>query len=241
MSAVSKKTIKVRGADSIILHWFNVAVWIAMLATGFGIVAGGAVRLVPKAWPEFMQGLFGGNANLALAHIAIGLIWVVVFVVYALISWRKVWSFMRSVLVLTPWQAAKDGWAMAVSLGHLFGIRLKAPEAGRFNGAQRLLGTMIVFGSLALAATGIYMYFAPKFLDFAAQPLFGLIFRWSLTVHIAAVMLVLIGLVAHIYYAVVEEGESLTGMTNGEVPVEFIHHHNPRWHAELKAEGKLPS
>jgi formate dehydrogenase subunit gamma len=65
------------------------------------------------------------------------------------------------------------------------------------------------------------------------------VFRWALVIHLAAVLLVLLGLVAHIYFAVVEEPESLETMKSGEAEVAFIKHHNPLWYAELEREGKV--
>lgn len=235
------RKIKVRGADGIFMHWFNVAVWLVMLATGFGVVSGAFVRLVPAAWPEFMQTLFGGNANLVLVHSWIGVTWVAVFSLYTLVALPRVVRFLRAVLVLTPWDALKQVWSMAASLGELFGLKLPHEEAGRFNGAQRLLGTLIIFGSVGIAASGLYLYFAPQLLQFSDIALYGLIFRWALAAHITLVLLVLIGLIAHIYYALVEERESLGSMTRGEISVDFIRHHNPKWYRELEAKGEIRS
>lgn len=233
------RKIKVRGADSIFLHWFNVLVWMAMLATGFGIISGAFVRLVPSAWPQFMQNLFGGNAMLASVHAWIGVAWAVVFVLYTAFFTKRVFRFLGDVLVLTPWGAAKEAWSMVASLGHLFGLRLPAPEAGRFNGAQRLLGTMIVLGSVGIAVSGLYLYFSPKLLDFSSNALFGAIFRWALTAHIGLVMLVLIGLVAHIYYALIEERWSLESMKSGMGDLDRIKHHNPKWYREMLEKGEI--
>lgn len=235
----SGKTIKVRDADSIFLHWFNVLVWLGMLATGFGIISGGFVRLMPKAWPEFMQGLFGGNATLASLHVWLGVAWVGVFALYTMIALPRVWRFLRNVLVLLPWTAAMEAWSMIASLGHLFGLNLPAPEAGRFNGAQKLLGTMIVLGSLGIAASGLYLAFAPIILDFPTNPLSGLVFRWALAAHITLVLIVLIGLVAHIYYALVEERWSMQSMKTGEAEIDRIRHHNPKWYRELVEKGEI--
>lgn len=236
---IPEKRIRVRGTDSILLHWFNVSIWLFMLATGFGIVSGAFVRLVPAFWPELMQQLAGGNHQLANIHAWAGIVWSAVFVLYTAFALPKVASFLKNVLVITPWAAAKDAWSMFASLAHLFGINLPQPKSGRFNGAQRLLGTLIVFGSIGIAASGLYLYFSPKFLDFASNPAFGSIFRWALTGHIALVMLVLIGLVAHIYFAVVEERESLEGMTKGTMPAAFIKHHNPKWYEEMVEKGEI--
>lgn len=238
--ATKLKMIKVRDADSIFLHWFNVFVWITMLATGFGIISGGFVRLVPKFWPEFIQGLLGGNATLASIHVWLGVAWIVVFAIYTVLAMPRVWRFLKNVLVLTPWSAAIEAWSMFASLAHLFGIRLPAKEAGRFNGAQKLLGTMIVLGSAGIAASGLYLAFSPLVFDFASNTLFGLLFHWALLAHISLVLLVLIGLVAHIYYALVEERWAIQSMKTGETEIARIKHHNPKWYRELIEDGKIP-
>ena len=238
-SGASSRMVKVRGSDSIFLHWFNVTVWVTMLATGFGIVSGAMVRLVPAAWPEFMQNLFGGNALLASVHAWIGIVWIAVFAFYTVFALPRVLSFLKQVLVLTPKAAFQDMWSMTAALGHLFGIKMTMPEAGRFNGAQRLLGTMIIFGSVGIAASGLYLYFSPKVLDFASNEVFGMIFRWALTLHITLVMLVLVGLVAHIYFALVEERWSLESMKSGMADLDRIKHHNPKWYRELVEKGDI--
>ena len=239
---MSKATIKVREKKVIRLHWFNAAVWALMVASGFGILSGDFVRLVPAAWPEFLQGLFGGNDNLALMHGIIGIAWIVVFALFTLFNLKSVViPFLKQVLVLTPMSAIRDGWSMTVTLAKMFGLmkNFEIPPAGRYNGAQRLLGTMIVFCSLAIAATGLYLFFAPMLLEFSTNSLYGMIFRWSLVIHAISVILVLIGLVAHIYFGVIEERESLETMKSGYAEVDFIKHHNPLWYEELKKDGRV--
>lgn len=238
----SANRIKVRGKGVIFIHWFNAVCWLLLVLTGFGIISGDFVRLAPAFWPEFMQGLFGGNDKLVLTHAIIGLIWAGVIGLFTLLRFRTVvLPFLKKVLVLTPGDALHDIWSMTVTLAHLFGLLkgIPVPPQGRYNGAQRLLGTMIIFCSLAIAVSGVYMFFGPQLFDFSATPVFGLIFRWFLVIHAAAVFLVLIGLVAHIYFAVVEERESLESMKTGYANLEFIKHHNALWYEELKRQGKI--
>ena len=83
---MSDKMIKVRDMKTIRLHWFNAFCWLVLLVSGFGIVSGDVIRLVPAAWPELMQGIFGGNATLVLTHAVIGIIWAVVFVLFILFN-----------------------------------------------------------------------------------------------------------------------------------------------------------
>jgi formate dehydrogenase subunit gamma len=239
---MSDKMIKVRDKGTIRLHWFNALCWLLLILSGFGIVSGDTIRLAPAVWPEFMQGMFGGNENLVLTHGIIGITWAVVFALFILFNGKSVvFPFLKNVLVLTPMAAIKDTWSMVVTLMKLFGLMKNTPipPQGRYNGAQRLLGTMIIFCSLAIAGTGLYLFFGPMLLSFSENALYGTIFRWALTIHAASVLLVIIGLVAHIYFALVEERESLEAMKSGEVSVAFIKHHNELWYDELKQEGKV--
>ncbi|WP_020395813.1 cytochrome b/b6 domain-containing protein [Thiolinea disciformis] len=234
--------IKIRTKDVIAIHWFNAFFWLVLVISGFGIISGDFVRLVPTAWSSFMQNLVGGNANLALLHGIGGMVWAAVIAIYALLNARRVvLPFLKNVLVLTPMAALRDMWSMTVTLAHLFGLmkNTPVPPQGRYNGAQRLLGTMIIGCSLLIAMSGMYLFWGPKLLSFASNPLYGELFRWALVAHQAAVVLVLIGLVAHIYFAVVEERESLETMKSGYAEIAFIQHHNPLWYEELKRDGKV--
>jgi formate dehydrogenase subunit gamma len=236
------KMVKVREKKTILLHWFNATCWLLLLLSGFGMISGDFVRLAPAFWPEFMQGLFGGNDNLVWVHAIVGLAWVTVFVLFILLNFKDVvWPFLKNVLVITPLAALRDTWSMVITLAHLFGImkNTPVPPQGRYNGAQRLLGTMIIFCSLLIAVSGAYLFFGPQVLSFADNAMYGEIFRWALVAHAASVFLVLVGLVAHIYFALVEERESLEAMKSGNVSVEFIKHHNELWYDELKREGRV--
>jgi formate dehydrogenase subunit gamma len=237
-----KGSIRVRDRKVILIHWFNVACWALLLASGFGIISGDHVRLVPALWPTLVQNALGGNTAVVMLHGALGMAWAVVLLLFALVNLRSVTlPFLRAVLVLTPAAAARDLRFTVVTLARLFGLarNVVLPPQGRYNGAQRLLGTMIVGGSALIAVSGAWLFLAPKLLSFAADPLYGALFRWALVAHAGAVFLVLIGLFAHIYFALVEEPESLESMKSGHLPVDFIRHHNPLWHEELRRIGKL--
>lgn len=238
----TKPTIKVRTKDVIFIHWFNAFFWLVLVLTGFGIISGDFVRLAPAFWPSFMQNLLGGNHNVVLMHGIGGMVWAGVIAVYSVLNFKRVvMPFLKNVLVLTPQVAIRDLSSMTITLAHLFGLlkKYKVPPQGRYNGAQRLLGTMIVACSLGIAATGLYLFLAPMLLDFSSAAVLGALFRWALVIHVAAVLLVLVGLVAHIYFAVVEEPESLETMKSGEAEIAFIKHHNPLWYEELQREGKV--
>lgn len=241
-TTTSPHLIKVRNKNTIVIHWFNALCWLILIASGFGIISGDWVRLAPAVWPEFLQGLLGGNHQVVWLHAIVGLAWISVLVLFILVNLTSVViPFLRQVLVLTPIAALKDTWSMVITLAHLFGLMksIPVPPQGRYNGAQRLLGTMIIFCSLLIMVTGLYLFFSPKLLPFSENMLYGTIFRWALVAHASAVFLVIIGLIAHIYFAIIEEPECLEAMKSGQIEVDFIKHHNTLWYQQLKQEGKV--
>lgn len=220
------------------LHWFNAIVWLTLTLSGLGII-GGNLSFMPQVYSEAVQRLAGGQFNLITGHSVLGLIWVGVFVLFTLFNWNEVvYPFLKQILSLTPRAILADATQMVVDIGGLFGLfkSVQLPAAGRYNGAQRLLGTLILLSSLIIAATGMLMFllflFTPVFVD-------GAVFQWSLVAHGFFVGMVYIGLVAHIYYSVIEEPEVLESMRSGYLEEDYIKHHSPGWYEQLKHEGKV--
>jgi formate dehydrogenase subunit gamma len=220
------------------LHWFNAAVWLLLTVSGLGIIRGD-MALMPAGYTNAVQGLVGGQFNLITGHSLLGLLWVGVFSLFTLFNWTEVvYPFLKRILSVTPRAVLADATQMAVDIGGLFGLfkSVRLPPAGRYNGAQRLLGTLILLSSVVIALSGTVMFvlflFTPVFVDAA-------FFQWSLVAHGLFVGLVYIGLVAHIYYAVVEEPEALESMKSGYLEEDYIRQHSPGWYEELRQQGKL--
>lgn len=220
------------------LHWFNAISWLVLTVSGLGIVRGD-LRFMPEGFAEWMQNALGGQFNLITGHSILGLIWAGVFVLFTVFNWNSVvYPFLKKILSITPAAVIKDMISMGVSIAGLFGLlkNVKLEPDGRYNGAQRLLGTMIIASSAGIAFTGVVMFvlflFTPMFVD-------GFFFRWSLVAHGFLVGLVYIGLVAHIYYSVIEEPEVLQSMKDGYLEKTYVKHHCPAWYEELKSEGKI--
>jgi len=242
MSAVINETpggmIYARPKKVIRLHWFNAVMWVVLTVSGLGIVRGD-LGFMPGGFAVWMQNLVGGQFNLITGHSILGLIWAGVFVLFTAFNWREVvWPFLKKILSITPKSVITDLKQMVVDMAGLFGLlkNVEIPPQGRYNGAQKLLGTMILFSSAAIAATGTAMFvlflFTPMFVE-------GLIFRWALVAHAFFVGLVYIGLIAHVYYSLIEEPEVLEGMKSGYLDPDYVAHHCPAWYAELKDQGKV--
>ncbi|MBI5462215.1 MAG: cytochrome b/b6 domain-containing protein [Gammaproteobacteria bacterium] len=220
------------------LHWFNAICWLVLTLSGLGIIRG-SLRFMPVGYAEWLQNTVGGQFNLIVGHSLLGLLWAGVFALFVLFNWTSVvWPFLKKVLSITPMSVLRDMYEMVVDIAKLFGLlkSVKLAPPGRYNGAQRLLGTMIIGSSMAIALTGTLM-----FVLFLLTPMTvdGAVFRWSLVAHAFFVGLVYIGLVAHIYYALIEEPESLQSMTDGYLEEGYVKRHCPAWYDELKKEGRV--
>ncbi len=233
----NKPMVLVRSKNVILLHWFNAICWFLLTPTGLGIIRGDDLRIIPAGWSEFMQNLVGGNANLVLIHSVLGIVWTAVIAVFTLLYLNSVVvPFLKDVLSITPKSIWDDAiYMVKVIVGLLSPNKSEQvlPAYGRYNGAQRLLGTMIIVCSIAIAVTGLAMFFGPGI---------GLppeIFRWSLVLHALCVGVVWIGLVPHIYFGVIEEPEALEGMKSGYLEEDFIKHHKAKWYEELKQQGEI--
>lgn len=240
MNNTTRKTglIYSRPKRVIRLHWFNVAVWFTLTISGLGIIRGD-LRFMPEGYAEWMQNLFAGQFNLIVSHSVLGLTWMTVFVVFTLFNWNSiVFPFLKKVLSITPKAIYNDLIFMCVSIANLFGLmkNVKLPPAGRYNGAQRLLGTLILLSCVVIALSGTVMFvlflLTPAAID-------GVIFRWSLVAHAFFVGMVYIGLIAHLYYSLIEEPEVLRSMRDGYLDASYVKHHSPGWYNELQKQGKV--
>lgn len=229
--------ILVRPKNVIYLHWFNAVCWLLLTPSDLGIISGEVIRIIPVGWSEFLQNLVGGNANLVLIHSVLGIIWSTVILLFTLLNWNSVVvPFLKNVLSLTPKKIIGDiGFMVQAIVGLLTLSKTdkELPPSGRYNGAQRLLGTMLLACSITIAVTGLAMFFGPN-ISVAPE-----IFRWSLVLHALCVGVVWIGLVAHIYFSAIEESEVLEGMKSGYLETGFIKHHNSKWYEELKQKGEI--
>lgn len=220
------------------LHWFNAISWLILTISGLGIVRGD-YRFMPYGFAEWMQNMVGGQFTLITSHSILGLIWMFVFIVFTFKNFNDVvLPFLKKVLSITPTAIIEDSKYMVVAIAQLLGLlkNVKLPPEGRYNGAQKLLGTMIIFSSVMIALTGVAMFVMFIFTELMIN---SLVFRWSLVFHGFFVGLVWFGLVSHLYYSLIEAPKSLEGMKSGYLEKDFVKHHSPAWYDELKRKGEI--
>jgi formate dehydrogenase subunit gamma len=233
--------IKRHSTSAIFMHWFNAVCWFLLLATGLGLINNVALSPVGIGWPKFMNALFNGGQYLLYAHVAVGSIWTLGFLLYILRSPNQhMVKFLKEMFTVSPARDAswlvKKGISMTLGKGILEKLKIdpELPEQGFYNVGQKLFAIPSVIGGVVIVATGVIMILS-KFLTIAVW-----LVQWSILLHFIAVGLVFAGLLIHIYMAAIapDERPAFWSMFSGKVPEEYARHHHALWYHSIKPELK---
>ena len=230
--------IRRHSRSAIFMHWFNAICWIFLLFSGFALLVG-EMQPIGQWWINLWQGIFG-DRGLLIAHLAVGTVWVAVYVLYILLFCRKeVLPFLREV---TTFHVKSDiEWCMKKGLWLVLGPRKTMklgidpalPPQGFYNAGQRMVAVLAVLASIGLAVTGVVMGFFSGNVDYAVSET---ALQWCIFIHFCCAGIMAIFLPVHIYMAALAPGEgpALRSMFTGFVPEHHVEHHNPLWYEELK-------
>ena len=249
---MENKMIKRHTWSAIFIHWFNAASWIFLLGTGLGLIRNPVLQPLGMWWSDWMWALFGSGENLLLAHEIGGLIWAGVLLLYVIVGWRSVYTFIREIFTFSPvrdllW-LIKKGISMTLGFGALRklsgilesgGLSREAaepriPDQGFYNVGQKLFAIPAVLGGLLITFTGIIMWLSKVYVP----PELTVLVRWTMLLHFVTVGLVFGGLLIHIYMASIAAGErpAFISMFTGKVPEDYARHHHRLWIEDLEAK-----
>lgn len=224
--AMLQHSVKKHHVAIILLHWFNATTWILELATGAALVSSRLFRVAPDWYMAIVGGLFGTRANLLRFHVALGLLWIGIFLFYGLFGFR---TYLRGEVLKKEIALDQDDkrWLIVRAL-RIFGLSDEAlPLQGVYNAGQKLF-SMVVYAMLPVVmGTGVIMTFRL----FSSQ-----VVGWAVFLHFAAVGAVVAGLVIHVYMGAVfpEEKPAFFSMFTGEVNELFAYNHHFKWWQEMK-------
>jgi formate dehydrogenase subunit gamma len=106
------------------------------------------------------------------------------------------------------------------------------PPAGRFNYGQKMLFWLMVWGGLALLASGLVMWFVAS----VPSELSGLRLAATL-IHAIAALLTIGGFIVHVYMGVAVVPGGLNAIVHGEVSEEWARHHHPLWRRDKEVKS----
>ena len=222
------------------MHWFNAGCWIFLLLTGLGLIQNDDLQPF-TSWPTMLRSLFGGGANLLLAHEIAGIAWAGGFLLYGIIRLKSdVLPFIREIFTVDIrrdflWLIAKGiqmtmGYKTLAVIADKFGFSPEIPDQGFYNVGQKIFAIPAVFGGMVIAASGIIMVLSQ--IGMASTELV----QWAILIHFVMVGLVFAGLLIHVFMASIAAGEqpAFISMFTGTVPEDYARHHHKLWLEEIK-------
>lgn len=186
-----------------IVHWVAAVSYVYLLLTGL------AFWTPALYWIAVVLG--GGFLSRAL-HPVVGLLFA------GIVAWM--FAIWRGDMRIT---AADREWRRAI--GHY--VRNEdhlVPPVGRFNYGQKALFWLMVWGAVALLASGVLLWFPD-----AVPPGLRVLREIAVLIHSLAALITIGGFIVHLYMGLAVVPGGLAAMLHGEVDEEWARHHHPRW------------
>jgi formate dehydrogenase gamma subunit len=225
---MSQRQLKKHHVAVILLHWFNAIVWFFELLTGAALIISANYRVMPEWYTAMISTMFGTRANMLRFHIALGLTWIAVFLVYGTFGWR---TYLHMEVLEREIGLDRDDfdWLRIRTLNLLRRGHEPLPPQGIYNAGQKLFALMIYIMIPVVMLTGLVMTFH----WFGAAAV-----AWAVPIHFAAVGLVVSGLIVHVYMGAVfpEEKPAFFSMITGMVNELYAYRHHFKWWKEVKME-----
>jgi formate dehydrogenase gamma subunit len=221
--AMRQRSIKKHHVAIMLVHWFNAATWILEVTTGVALITSRLFGVAPPWFSGLVTGAFGSRANLLKFHVALGCLWVVVLLPYALFGFR---NYLRTE-ILDFFNRDDRRWLV---------IRLKMilkrtseplPPQDAYNAGQKAFALVVWTMVPLVALSGLVMAF---------QLLSSVAVGWAVVVHYMAVGAVVSGLFVHVYMGAVfpEEKPAFFSMITGSVNEYFAYQHHFKWWRQVK-------
>lgn len=185
------------------LHWSVAIFFILSLLTGFAVYS-------PWLF-HWLTPIFGGGARTRALHPWFGVVFEIFFL-FQFINW-----FAPMV-----WTGTDRRWLRRIKKYVTNEDRLESEDVGFFNGGQKLYFWAIAVCGVLFLITGLLMWFD------------DIVPRWSVAVsyvvHDLAALVMLGGLIIHIYEGTAHQPGTFRSMIDGTVTAKWAWTHHPAWY-----------
>jgi formate dehydrogenase subunit gamma len=187
-----------------VVHWTSAIFFVLALLSGFAIYT-------PWLF-SWLTPLFGGGPMTRLLHPWFSLAFVIVFALQIL-NW----------LTLMAWTPDDSQW-MRHLRAYITNAEGEPQDVGFFNAGQKLYFWAIVICALVFLISGIPLWFPATFGRFTVA--------LSYILHDIAALVMLAGLIIHLYEATAAQPGTFQSMTRGTVDKRWAWTHHPAWYRE---------
>ena len=201
-----------------VCHWLN--------AISFGMLFLTALPLYADSF-LFLYNIFGAK-TLQYAHRFFAVIFILT-PIFGLLSARKGYGTM----IKEAFSFGRDDLIFLLKFPlTLIGIEPKMPKQTFYNGSEKVHVVLQGTVGAVLVVTGLILWLGNGVIDNSIR-------AWMIPLHSIAASIGLAAALAHIYLAVVQNPDSLRGMTQGSIVARYAVHHHGAWVDKLIAEGKV--
>jgi formate dehydrogenase subunit gamma len=186
-----------------VLHWAVAIFFLLAFLSGFALYTPWLYRLFTP--------IFGGGPMTRLLHPWFSLGFVLFFAL-------QVMNWIRPM----TWTSADSRWVKRIKSYVTNEEKVEAEDVGFFNGGQKMYFWAIVVSALVFLVTGLPMWFPQSFGRIAVA--IGYI------LHDAAALVMLVGLIVHIYESTAQQPGTFQAMTRGFVSRRWAWTHHPEWY-----------
>jgi len=186
-----------------VLHWLVAITFVLSLLSGFALYSPWLFR--------FLTPVFGGGPMTRFLHPWFGLFFDVFFL-FQFLNW------------LTPmlWVETDTRWLKRIKRYTTNEDKIEPADVGFFNGGQKLYFWLIALSGVLFLVSGLLLWF-----DHVVP-------RWlvavSYVIHDLSALLMLAGLIIHIYEGTAHQPGTFRAMINGTVTEKWAWTHHPAWY-----------
>ena len=199
-------------------HWLNAVSFMMLFFTALPLYADTFL---------FLYNIFGAK-TLQYAHRFFAIIFIATPII-GLLSAREGYGMM----IKQAFSFGRDDLIFLLKFPFtLFGGEPSMPKQGFYNGGEKINILLQAVIWAALVISGLIMWVGSGSIDNSIR-------AWMIPLHSIAAGIGFAAALAHIYLAVVQNPDSLRGMTQGSINVRYATHHHGAWVDELIAKGSV--
>ena len=216
---VNKKYVKRHSKGFVYLHWINAICFFMLFLT--------ALPLYADTF-RFLYDMFG-PATLQNAHRFFAVIFVLNPIVGLITARDGIWRMFSEVFKFN----GKDVTFLVKFPLELIGKHPEGmPKQGFYNGGERMNIALQLATWGMLVGSGALLWFGEGIIDNSIR-------AWMIPIHSLCAGIGFAGSIGHIYLALIANPDSVHGMQDGTIKIDYANAHHGEWIDDMVREGKI--